>query len=415
MYIKIKIDLNTIVKFFIFFILLADARFLYLIPLTSKYVRLIEGSSFIFSFALVTYFLMKRSLYEKALKNYRFLQLYLIYSIIVMILHWVYAVHTYSIPLFNAFTAGHSYFSLVMVPIYLYAFEENSNLLEKMMKTLAIIGAIGAIIVIFTGVCADNGLPVLFKLVSYGQRDGHARIAYEPASLFSILYFGDRFLSESKRKKIYGFYFLISLIGLVYYVNTRIMIISYGCAIGAMVLISNIGIKKKALIVGIAIVVAGFVAVNAGNVFDTFSVESDKGSSTLARLVAIEHFTGYFMSNPIFAIGLAAPVRDDLEVVLHGPTGIAALEDLGILGGVFRLGIIGVFIFILPLARMLYISWRMYLDKNRYSILFVGIIVNLIVSQVSLNYLDVGRSVLISFYWAAMEYVYLGERKNGFI
>ena len=44
--------------------------------------------------------------------------------------------------------------------------------------------------------------------------------------------------------------------------------------------------------------------------------------------------------------------------------------------------------------------------------MFVGIMAYILISQVSLNYLDFQRAVIASFYWAIMEYYYKKKKEE---
>nr|WP_297705761.1 hypothetical protein [uncultured Butyrivibrio sp.] len=411
MYLKIRTNFEYLAKYFFIFIMLADTGFLLLINLSAQNQRMIGGLSVVIAFGFLVYIFMKPSFHEKALLHNRFLIMFLVYNIVAMIIHWIYAMVTYSIPWFNVFMAGHSYFSLIIVPVFLLVFYEWNNSFDKVLMVVAYVGVICACIVIFSGVCIDIGLPVLFKGISFGYRNGHARIAYSSISYFAIFYFGDKILNLQTDKKMkirYLFYVLLMLGGMVIYVSTRIMIISVACALVGALLLSDIGNRKK-----IVIIVLGVFLVFAGNVFQTminsFSLDSDKGASTLARLMALEYYKGLFLEKPFIGIGLVSPIRDDLVSLIYGPIGVFAFTDLGFLGGLYRFGIIGVPVFVAPIIRMAFISTRMLLSKCKYSTLCISVTIFLVVNQISLNYLDFGRNIVSSFYWALLEFIYFKE------
>ena len=81
-------------------------------------------------------------------------------------------------------------------------------------------------------------------------------------------------------------------------------------------------------------------------------------------------------------------------------------DDLGLLGGLLHFGLLGIILHIVPLARMLFIAFKLLKQKRTESVWALGAITYIVVSQISLNYLDYHRTVVVPLYWALFEILY---------
>ncbi len=76
------------------------------------------------------------------------------------------------------------------------------------------------------------------------------------------------------------------------------------------------------------------------------------------------------------------------------------------------MGILGLFILLIPLIRILYLLIKMVKNKWYDRKLFVGIVSFLLICQISQSYMDFQRAFIASFYWAMMEYINLKMKKG---
>lgn len=347
---------------------------------------------------------------EKTFKNYKFVSLYIIASIVISIIIFAYSVINYGQSFMAVFLAGHNYFSLIGVAGFLLLFETDEKEFDTMLRLVAIFGAINTLIVVFCALSADVGLPLIFKgFKSIGFRDGHTRAAYRTMTYYSIIYYFANILSKDCKAKILKILYLcIALFGMVYVVNTRIVIISMVVAMACILVLNTERktVKYISYFIITVLVVYAIFSNQIDSIFSSFSVDSELGGSTLARIIAIEYFSTYTKANPLIGMGIVYPSTPELRLIFSGPTGTSYFDDLGLLGGFYRLGILGMIVIVIPLLRMLYLTFKIYRKKLPYSSMFVGIMAYILVSQVSLNYLDFQRAVIGSFYWAIMEYYY---------
>jgi hypothetical protein len=145
--------------------------------------------------------------------------------------------------------------------------------------------------------------------------------------------------------------------------------------------------------------------------FDSFSVDSEEASSTTARLNAIEYFKTFIDRNPFLGMGIIRPYTAELTLIWSGPFGTAYFDDLGLLGGFYRMGILGLSVMVIPLLRMSYLTYKLWRLKAKEAYTLLGVVVYLLASQTAQNYLDFQRAVIASFYWAIIEYLYYKNKE----
>jgi hypothetical protein len=419
MFIKIRTDFKSLLKFFVYLCIAEDAHFLFLLNLSSGEYRKIRQLLFIIGILFLLFLRTKKSKYEDLARRYLFVRVYNIYLIIVFCAVAIFSMLTYHESLWNVFSEGFSYFYLFLVPIVICFFQENDIDPDRFFHFLAVIGMVDAFIIVFSAISVDVGIPPLFQGIIYHFKDGHTRITYQMISLYSLVYYFDRFIktvATKQRKKgiLYFFMLFIAFGGMVYYDNTRITLIAMVVAFAIMIITYSGDNNTKIIFMGVLlIIIVLMLCTNSINsLFDSFSLDSDKGTSTLARMNAIEHYRSFFVEKPFWGMGVVSPINEELSLIVYGPTGTSAFVDLGILGGVYRFGLIGVFIFIAPLIRLVYVLVELIRQKSHYSSLIVGAVVYLLISQISLNFLDSPRAVFSAVFGGMIEYIYYLEKKK---
>lgn len=144
----------------------------------------------------------------------------------------------------------------------------------------------------------------------------------------------------------------------------------------------------------------------------SFSTTGAYGASTLARLDTLLYYWNMVSRKKmIWGIGFL----DTSNAVVQSMTvkkGSARywLEDLGIIGGFFRFGILGVFVYLVPFIRVFVICWKRikYIgrDDPRW-LFFIGISAYMVISCMALNIFDAQRALLdVPFYFATLSYMY---------
>jgi hypothetical protein len=148
------------------------------------------------------------------------------------------------------------------------------------------------------------------------------------------------------------------------------------------------------------------------NSFSTDPTVNDAANSSIARLNSIAYFNGFFLERPLLGMGWVRPVGDYLTSIAYGPTHTAYLDDLGFLGQVFRMGILGAMFYVLLIARFAYIYFRLP-KSSKYKTLVLGILVFIIISAGTLNCFDGQRILGTAFFMAIVEKIYITGKSGG--
>lgn len=164
-------------------------------------------------------------------------------------------------------------------------------------------------------------------------------------------------------------------------------------------------IKRMALI---GVVVYFLTSEQVQNLISSFAISgSDIGYSTLVRLMNVEHY-GKLMWNKfaIFGIGFiskASPTA--LSLMSYGNGKIFWLEDIGILGGFFRFGVMAVFIYGYLFKHAISDCLKLLKCNTQIRTIMFGITAYMITSCVMLNIFDGQRAFDVPFYIAIIAYV----------
>lgn len=149
------------------------------------------------------------------------------------------------------------------------------------------------------------------------------------------------------------------------------------------------------------------------NLFSTFSSADYEGSS-IAREYAITHYLSVFIENPLFGFGFASP--QDYSSLVRGALGIAAVDDVGIIGQMSRFGIFAFIIIVPVLIRMFRICYRLKRVKYKYYMVFFSFAIYTLLTCMTLCILDTQRLLLLPFLLGLFEYVnyqyYIKSRKE---
>lgn len=141
------------------------------------------------------------------------------------------------------------------------------------------------------------------------------------------------------------------------------------------------------------------------NILSTDSSVNPRATSTLARIHAMEYFSEFTKRNPLIGMGWIRPYTDRLIRIWSGPNNTYFLDDLGFLGQFYRQGLLGAFIYIILLLRMVYILYRLRYQCDC-KIFLIGIFTYICATMPSLNCFDGSRILAVPFYIAIFEYTF---------
>ncbi len=340
----------------------------------------------------------------------RFVTSVLIYTVLVVIITAVYSMRTYSESVLDIFIASFHFFILFATPLLFYLFQRSEKTMHNLLKVLVFLGVASSLVAILQGVCSQ--LHIRFLLPGSYQFGGYryGRIRLSPTNLarFSALYLTYKFIAEREKRLLTGMCASVGLFSIIYYGSTRMDMIAFAVCIAMMLYFA--GSKKKVYSVLLILAVVVFLSMGyASVILESFSESGENGASTTARMGAIQYFLTYFKKNPLLGMGYVVPRSPSLTRIWSGPYGVYYFDDLGLMGGLFHYGIMGIVINVLPLARLVYIAVKLLIMKRSEGIWAIGVITYILVSQISLNYLDYQRTLIFPLYWALFEVLYINE------
>lgn len=175
---------------------------------------------------------------------------------------------------------------------------------------------------------------------------GNLMIVYR---LYSILY--------ERKEGLYNIYRHValgtSLYALVFIQQTRMYTLIIGIVFVVLMLCSGKSTKVK-LITGFLTIVGVYVLFSQNIISDfisSFSINSDKGVSTLARIYEIQYYLKCFLKNIFFGNGLTSEVV--YPQIEHGSLGTLYYVDVGIIGLFAQVGLCAVAFYVIPFCRMI--------------------------------------------------------------
>lgn len=250
----------------------------------------------------------------------------------------------------------------------------------------------------------------LFKNVPYSKRYGRLRISVPPLFSLALIYSIFSFFREKLVKNKIKWLAVIAFIYFYeFYANmTRGYIVAIILTTMFMVLLKPRNKSNQVLTWLTVAVVVGILYYTGiiTSFLDSFSDFGDEtGRSTLARQIAIDYYSQYPKSNPVFAMGFVCPTNDYFTAIFRGPDFTCSFDDLGIINMWYHYGIIGVIITAVTFIRIFYLFIRIYYFSNSPNkLMFAGMIVYFISTQASLSVLDGQRILTFILLWSMFEY-----------
>lgn len=148
---------------------------------------------------------------------------------------------------------------------------------------------------------------------------------------------------------------------------------------------------------------------------DSFSISNENtGGSTYLRILTIEHYFNYIVNNRCF-LGTGLLIQENvnaLNILTKSQWRLYYLEDIGILGGIFKLGILSIGVF----SGFFYKAIENYKYRNEMSnrdrTYIITLLSYFIVSNLALNSFDLQRAYDVPFYLALFLYYRIIYKKR---
>lgn len=322
----------------------------------------------------------------------------------VLVIHGIYGAVKYGQSTFDMYIVLIEYtFLLLVYPALMWLDLDETSFFNFVTCSTILLAFITIIKALFVNYLGINVIQTLHSSI----RNGRVRIT-TPAicSILTIVLFY-RVLNEKKKRIINIVLLLMLLSTLIWVDQTRMVIVSVLCGLGASVLAKKRQHPARTLIVYLVAAILIAVALNSGvldSFMDSFSVNSKESSSTSVRLQAIEYFWTFFKDNPILGMGYIRPTSAELISIWSGPLKKFYLNDLGAIGLLCRAGLTSIIIYWIPLIRMFVIAFRALKYKITESSLLIGLVIYVAITSVSLIYTDQERLLWFGILMAIFEF-----------
>ncbi len=348
-----------------------------------------------------------------SIKKYGFLTGFLLYIFIVIVVTSFFSMLHYGESAFDMFICVGSYLLLMFSLVMIVGMEKYGT--EKFMKMFYIL-AVTFMFLRLIDAISSNILGIALIGGHINSKTAFVRASAGSLYVVVMIYtFWKIVTSEATRKDIAVF--MLGIILELYVQQTRMYQLSLLISFLFMWIFQR---KKTSIKLFQYVIIIVFTGIFFGlglhhEIINSFSIDptvNDAAASSIARLNSIAYFTGFFLERPLLGMGWVRPVGDYLTSIAYGPTHTAYLDDLGFLGQVFRMGILGAMFYVLLIARFAYIYFRLP-KSSKYKTLVLGILVFIIISAGTLNCFDGQRILGTAFFMAIVEKIYITGKSGG--
>lgn len=355
---------------------------------------------------IFVFLLIYQKRYIKSLKKYTtvFFDKYIVALAVVLIIHGVYGARKYEQSFFDMYIVLIEYILLLLVYPILMWLDSDERGFWKFVKFSG--GLLSFIIMVQAYFENYFGISVV-QTIHGAVRNGRIRIITPAICSILVIYVFYSILNERKKRIGNMFLFGVLMITLIWVDQTRMMIVSVMCGLGACVLTRRRKHVLRTLIVYFVFVLIIAIALNTGMIeafLKSFASNSKEGLSTSVRFEAIEYFWKFFRNNPLLGMGYIRPTTPELISIWSGPFKKFYLNDLGVIGLLCRTGLTSIVIYGVPLVRMFDVGFKNLKFKSIKGSLLIGLSVYMAVTSISLIYTDQERLLWFGMLIAIFEF-----------
>ena len=347
----------------------------------------------------------------------RYMKIYL--PIIVFMMIYSFIIHDYSIRMLFLTSLPYLYVFWAY-PICYVLFKDGTS--EKMLNTILLL-VVGILIIKFIGwfLFQYGGIKVfedlIFQYKDWARSETHrVDIGYLFAFAYTFALLG------MFRKKVKIKYIAI-VIGMIVFTvivtQYRYLVITILIEFLIVYYLSSKDSKNRVLrVLLIAIVLAAFILFGGLDfIINSFSVQGEYGTSTMARVKTITHYWGEVTDKfRIFGLGFLSesdPITG--KIGINVTRGTYWMSDIGILGGFFTFGILSIPLYFYLFYLAITTCKKAYRFNNRKKLIMsVGLSTYLIVLCIMMNIFDEQRSFNLPFYLAFFSFWNYRINKDGF-
>lgn len=211
------------------------------------------------------------------------------------------------------------------------------------------------------------------------ERNNKKRIKYLIPIIVSILY--SALVHQARSVLLYQIIVLLVMFT-IEHVNSRKKIIRYYVLLAVSVIVIN--------------------TPSFENFVNSFSPDNTvSGGSTIARFSAIIKFAAMYEKHPFWGMGFLEEAKKNVGGI---GAGLGHLDDIGILGTFFSLGIPFLLLAILLLGRNFYLVHKIKKYNQGYALLLTGMAVILITTGINISWFNEIYAFAMPFYLGIVEY-----------
>ena len=345
-------------------------------------------------------------------KRYTFLKMFLIYVAFSQIIICIYSMYIYHQTLFDMFVCMGSYFILLLSMLLIIGMEKYGTF--SFLRPFYIFSVLYMNLLIANAFLANStGLYLLASRLAAKNE----RVRTEAGSLFVVvmlIIFWIILVGYAEFK-----HYVVFILGIfleIYVEQTRIYELALFFAFLFMWICNraNTESKFKKIVLLFLAAILFYVLGLHQEIIESFSLDptiNPSYASSLARINAIDYFSGYLKANPLIGMGWVRPKNDTLALIFAGPNQTAFFDDLGFLGQIFRQGILGGVIYVIFIVRLFFVINKLP-SNSKYKNLVIGILVYILVSAISLNCFDGQRILGTAFLIAIVERIFKLETED---
>lgn len=392
---------------------------LFVVPIESQPMH---GMRILVAFGGVVCLLMvSATKHYKENLEYKFVKNYIVIVGVIIAFFTVYTFFLYDYPVKALLTLVSNYlYVCYSVPIIYTLLHERK---ERLWRTMLYI-VIFFVIVRFIAWYSYNirGTNILHNFVfEYSDwiRDGVHRLPGGTLFGLGFILLVYNLLNSKKKNPITKCFVLLCIVVLIIYClivtqsryNTMVMIVTlvWSVLLTRKKTVSKFIFCSVLLLSIVALSVGGFLS----DLFNSFSINGMYGTSTLARLEGLEHFSKLFFSKGHgIGLGFVANGYGTEELFYRTPELNFYMEDLGIMEIVLRFGVFSIGIYGYLFVKAYKVCVESCNNKNNYLSLILPTTIYMILSGLLSSLFITQNAFMVPFYVAIISYVD-GRNKKG--
>lgn len=348
------------------------------------------------------------AVYGKKVNSY--LNIELLLALVALLGGIVNALNWNNLELMAAISSAMPYFYLLLsYPVYILLKKGCWNF-EKFLDFILFWGTIANILKMLN--CASwffTGNVIWANLISNANWILNNSIRINPpfASLLiiPISYYKMSIELKNGHKIKYLFPIIISIAYSTFVHQARSVLLYQVITLVAMFVAEHVTSRKK-IVRWFFVLVAAVLIINTSS-FDTFvnSFSPDNsvsGGSTVARFSAIFKFANMYAKHPFWGIGFLEEAEKNVGMI---GAGLGHLDDIGVLGSFFTLGIPFLLLAVFLLGRSFYLAYKVKIYHTGYALLLIGMSVILVTTGINISWFNEIYAFAMPLYLGILEYV----------